>query len=84
MYGPNNDSPGFFTNIANIVEAKAENMSPIVLVGDFNVAMEQQIDTCNYLRENNPRARQEHVNIMARLDLVDEFRQRNKEVRRCT
>lgn len=59
LYGPNQDDPDFFLNIADIIESKAENVLPVVLVGDFNIALEQKIDTFNYIRENNPQAKRE-------------------------
>ena len=61
LYGPNQDDPDFFLNIADIIESKSENVLPVVLVGDFNIALEQKIDTFNYVRENNPQAKRELI-----------------------
>lgn len=84
LYGPNQDCPDFFKNIGSVAEEKSGNILPIILVGDFNIALEQDLDTCNYVKENNPHAKRELKDVMAQLELVDEFRERNADLRRFT
>ena len=84
LYGPNQDCPDFFKNIGSVAEEKSGNILPIILVGDFNIALEQDLDTCNYVKENNPHAKRELKDVMAQLELVDEFRERNTDLRRFT
>ena len=58
IYGPNEDSPNFFSEKAF---KKIEDWDPnfTISAGDFNVALEPKVDTRNYLHVNNPQARSE-------------------------
>ena len=56
IYGPNEDSPDFFRNIANLIEETGNDTC--VLCGDFNVVQDQNLDSFNYLHVNNPRAKE--------------------------
>ena len=60
--GPNNDSPSCFEEINKLLENN-------ILCGDFNIALDKEIDTFNYKHVNNPRARQAILDLMRQNDL---------------
>ena len=74
LYGPNGDSPLFYENE---VFGKIEVWNPhhSIFVGDWNLVMEQNIDTLNYQTINNPLARGEIIRKMAENNLIDIFRE---------
>ena len=73
IYGPNEDSPDVFRNIAN---HKAEiGNGTCILCGDFNVIQDQNLDSFNYLHVNNPRAKECILSIKEEFNLVDTFRE---------
>ena len=61
LYGPNNDSPNFYSDLAF---KKIDDWSPefSIFAGDYNIALNPTLDTCNYLHDNNPNARRELLN----------------------
>ena len=77
LYGPNRDSPEFyqtiFTRILNF------NTSNILIVGDWNLILNPEIDCKNYKNLNNPRERQQVLNLMNSLNLYDAWREENQE-----
>ena len=74
IYGPNRDEPNFYTN-ETFKRMNEWNPSYAIYAGDWNIALDPNIDTLNYQTENNPRARSELLNKMAELDLIDIFRE---------
>ena len=77
IYAPNEDSPNFFTNIARELKTRQAQK---ILIGDFNLAINVEIDRENTYSNNN-RALQEVENIMEGYKLVDVWRVRNEEKR---
>ena len=62
----------FFENIRNIfLELDNEYY---ILCGDFNLVLDQDLDTYNYTNVNNPKAREKLLEIMDDLQIVDYFR----------
>ena len=56
LYGPNLDSPDFYKEIVfSAIDVFLPDYS--IFVGDWNLVMDQQKDTHNYLRNNNVMAR---------------------------
>ena len=55
IYGPNEDSPKFYENIFDHIELFQNEK--FIICGDFNVALNQNLDTKNYLNINNPKTR---------------------------
>lgn len=45
-----------------------------ILCGDFNLVLNPDIDTYNYISINNPKAREKLLEIMDDLQLVDYYR----------
>ena len=56
----NGDSPRFYENDAF---SKIESWNPhhLIFAGDFNLVMDQDLDTMNYHNVNNPQARHEVI-----------------------
>ena len=82
IYGPNTDCPDFFVNIRDCF-LEFDN-DYYVLCGDFNIAINQNIDTQNYSHVNNPRARGKLLEIMSDLDLIDYYRVLNPDKKMYT
>ena len=79
IYGPNHDRPAFFEQIKqDIQDFNNEN---IILVGDFNLVMNPEADSKQYLRINNPRARDKVLDICAEFSLIDIWRELHMETR---
>ena len=49
---------------------KVGNDTCIYIGGDFNIAQNQYLDTCNYCHINNPKAKECLLNIKEDLNLV--------------
>ena len=84
VYGPNTDSPSFFENVQKICLEMAEDVTPVLIAGDLNIALNSEIDTYNYVRENNVQARNCVRAFMQENNMVDVFRDLNGDVRRYT
>lgn len=82
IYGPNEDSPNFYSKIEDIIE-EFEN-DTCIICGDFNLVQNQELDTYNYIHVNNPRAREYVLTMKDDLNLVDPFRELNEQTRRYT
>ena len=74
IYAPNEDNPVFFENISKLLQTRSENK---VIVGDFNLTLDVDLDRKNTYCNNN-RARQEVLNIMDQYFLRDIWRIRNE------
>ena len=55
IYGPNIDNPSFFKKIADCVEQSSETYC--LLCGDVNLVLDPKLDSKNYVKVNNPKAR---------------------------
>ena len=82
LYGPNNDSPTFFEEISKLLENT--NADYNILCGDFNVALDNEIDTFNYRHVNIPRARRAIIDLMRQYDLSDIYRDLHPDTKRFT
>jgi exonuclease III len=69
LYGPNDDKPEFYKNIKTILN-HFENES-VLLCGDWNLVLNPSRDSYNYKNINNPKAREEVLNLIKEKDLVD-------------
>lgn len=81
IYGPNRDSPLFFTELHKEL-AQYEHSS--IIAGDFNLVLNPEIDTKDYVNVNNPNARDHDVEMILDLNLVDVWRELNLEKRQYT
>ncbi|VDI42705.1 Hypothetical predicted protein [Mytilus galloprovincialis] len=82
IYGPNNDNPGFFTEVQEVI-SNIQNSS-IIMAGDWNVVQDYEIDTLNYKTKNNVKAHTKLIEIKNSLDLVDVWRANNPDKKRYT
>ena len=55
IYGPNLDSPQFYSDINDIICASTSDF--YIICGDFNLVQEFELDCLNYKNLNNPRTR---------------------------
>ena len=82
IYGPNKDEPLFYqTLVTNILRFNNAN---ILIVGDWNLILNPEIDCKNYKNINNPRARQQVLKLINELNLYDAWREENQEERLFT
>ena len=82
IYGPNRDDPLFYENVKSRVREYKNNN--IIVVGDFNIALDQDIDCCNYKQVNNQKAKKAVEDRMLDLGLADIWRESNPDCRRYT
>ena len=78
LYGPNNDCPSFFEDMQALLENNSADYN--IFCGDFNLTLNQDLDTYNYLHINNPRARQAVLDLIRVNELSDVYR----ELHPCT
>jgi exonuclease III len=52
IYGPNSDNPEFYEKVRDTF-LELDN-DYYILCGDFNIALDQELDTFNYSASNNP------------------------------
>ena len=74
IYGPNDDCPTFFDELYNNLEELTTNN--IIVGGDFNFVTDRLRDS-NYIRHNNPGARNAFSKIIEQYDLIDAWREMN-------
>ena len=78
IYAPNNDNPNFYIKLLEVLHLANENL---VLVGDFNLVLDPELDSKN-TNHNNVKATQVLQNIIDKLSLMDIWRIRNPNQRR--
>ena len=75
IYGPNTDSPDFYENIFNLISNNAGPNS--IIIGDYNLTMDPDLDNLNYVQARNTRARNKLRELMNIHGFVDVYRQLN-------
>ena len=70
VYGPNQDKPTFFKEIAKKLENYTENK---IVMGDFNVALDNNLDRYNSVR-NSATTPQKVKSRRSIIDLMDEYK----------
>ena len=75
IYAPNIDSPEYFINIAKELKERQEHK---IIIGDFNLVLDVELDRANTYN-NNSKAKREVENIMEEYMMVDLWRLRNPE-----
>ena len=68
IYGPNRDDPDFYQGVFNSI-IKYNN--PVILAGDFNLVIDPDMDLQDYVNINNPKAREQVLNMMFEHNLLD-------------
>ena len=79
VYGPSSgDNPDFFRSISDKLESLEEEL--IIAAGDWNCVLDPHLDRKNCITEiNRPRTRAAIHDLMAKHNLLDVFRENNKE-----
>ena len=73
IYAPNEDCPQFFTNIASLIKERSEHK---IIIGDFNLVLDVELDRENTYSNNN-KAMYEVENLCDEFMLKDIWRSRN-------
>ena len=83
IYGPNHDYPEFYENK---VFEKIQTWNPdhSIFLGDWNIALDKNMDTLNYQTVSNPNARTELIRKITENHLVDIFRDINPTEKKFT
>ena len=83
LYGPNIDSPDFYTQQ---VFPLIEHWNPDypIITGDWNLVLDQANDTYNYLHDNNPLARKAVLSAINEHDLIEPWRHFHPNKKRYT
>ena len=82
LYAPNEDDPAFFENIFNVIENS--DTKNLILVGDWNLVMNYEMDTLNYKKKNNVKAREKLLTFIEKLNLIDIWRHTHENTKRYT
>lgn len=83
LYGPNNDKPNFYKELRR--KYNSLNNDNVIMCGDWNLIINPDLDTNNYLHINNPRARNEILdNIIEEDGFLDIYRILHEEKREYT
>ena len=72
LYGPNSDDVDFYKNVRSLVTASHQDY--VLLCGDFNLTLNPDLDSYNYVNINNPRSRQTLLKFMDENNLIDIYR----------
>ena len=72
IYRPNNDNHRFFLNILKTIEEFQND--EYIICEDFNLVLNQDIYTKNYLHINHSKAREKHIEHIEAFDLKNPFR----------
>ena len=70
LYAPNEDNITFFHNIAHLLKERSEHK---ILIGDYNLTLNVELDRCNTYCNNN-KAKEEVENMMNQYHLRDVWR----------
>ena len=82
IYGPNSDTPTFYDKVENII-SDYDNPHTIIC-GDWNLVMNETLDSINYVRLNNPNARKRVLKLCKDLNLTDSWRIQNPDTKSYT
>ena len=77
LYAPNADCPKFFRDIENIIKNRNEHK---ILIGDFNLAIDMDLDRENTYNNNN-KALEVVMELMEQFQLRDSWRVQNGDKR---
>ena len=82
IYGPNKDDPNFYRVIAEKIQAS--DYDDLIWCGDFNMTLNLELDSFNYVSLNNSKARGVVNNLIEETNIVDLFRFCHSNTRRYT
>ena len=73
IYGPNKDCPVFFENLFKLIDK--EGIKNWIITGDWNMVLDQNLDTWNYKSTNNPNSTLTVKQYIKRFGLIDIWRE---------
>ena len=79
IYGPNQDNPEFFEQVATHFRDKCENL---IVIGDFNTVMNQDLDRNTQQAPRNVKANNKIKSLCEEMMLQDIWRSQNGDTRR--
>ena len=82
LYGPNIDDPAFYERLEKNVNRFGNNN--IIMVGDWNLLLNPDMDGAHYRHINDPNARQNVLKLINDFNLYDVWREENLEKRTFT
>ena len=82
LYGPNEDNPGFYRSVFSYI-TNFEN-EKVIVVGDWNVTLNPNIDTAHYSSQGNRRARAVILEFMEQECMSDIWRMQHATKRSFT
>ena len=82
IYTPNNDSPFFFDKVRKYIEDSGKTYT--IVCGDFNLVLDPNLDSNNYMSVNNPQSRSKVLQTIENSKLSDVFRLLNPTAKRFT
>ena len=77
LYGPNEDKPQFYKNLQHKLSEFDNDF--VIMCGDWNLVLNPEVDTHNYLHINNPKARQVVLNLIEEENFIDVWRVMNED-----
>ena len=83
LYGPNIDTPTFYSDRLDIIHG-IYSTQHIILGGDFNLILNKILDSKNYMHTNNPKFRSEVYKMIEILNLKDVFQEYHTEAQMFT
>ena len=82
IYGQNYDKPEFLITVLNLLEQNF--IRNWVLCGDWNLVLDQQKDTHNYLKHNNPKSSKVLLEFIEKYGLIDAWRLKYPDKKKYT
>ena len=82
IYGPNKDTPEFFENLFNLIDK--EDIKNWIITADWNLVLDQNLDTWNYKTYNNPNSTYKVKQYKRKFDLIDIWREINNDKKNYT
>ena len=82
IYGHNQDKPALLRNILEKLEDKM--IRNWILCGDWNFVLDQNMDTYNYIQNNNPNSKLYFETFMEKHNLIDIWRKANPSKKNYT
>ena len=62
VYGPNIDTPNFYSHLGGLIEKSEQDY--VLICGDLNMVFEPDKDSHNYVNINNTRSREKFLDLL--------------------
>ena len=82
VYGPNEDNPAFYDKLSDIISQF--DVQYVIVAGDLYFVMVPDLDSANYVHENNVRAKQAFLELTYKYNLTDVWRKLHPSHRNYT